>query len=569
MTTARSPTCGRANPDARALMAAAVAPTIELEATVLSHMWQVYESPARFKVVAGGRRSAKTGTALRCAMAGHGPVDPITGIHKRPGVFEGAQIAWLAPDYKQADAVWRKEIRPRLSGVPGVTIHKSDRIVEVPAVGGLLEIRTNENIDSLRGNKYHGVVPDEAAYLDFEYAWNDVISKCLIDYAGWLFVPSTTNAGPDGNDTRRIPSYFNLIVAALTGNTIYDDTGVELPKVNPSEWAYFHFRTRDNPILPADEIEREYNQYPPDSPVRQQELDALLIRAHAGRAFPEFDTTVHVVPTRKWNPDNWDYYAGLDWGYRQGAFQVWGVDPDGNIELCWEYYDDFRNLHAREAAERIFRAGRINMPLPEMIFHDDQMTQDTGVAGGMRLIDEWAQGMARVFPDPNRMPMMRASAKQGRDRMTYRQLKKNVMHRYLAYRDIRDPDTGHLEPWAMPKLRVQAHCKGFIREMLSLPLAPHDATDVDTDAPDHAYDCACFVLVARPEPPGEPVRKRTYDEFSIEELEDRKRNRGGRPRQTGSIEDVSPLMPDDDGPVEGLGFTGFRMPDAHEFIEIE
>lgn len=461
-------------------------------------MRAAYESSARFKPWPMGRRAAKTRTALSCAMCGHGPIVPVTGQHLYRGVFEGAQIAWVSPDYKQADAVWRKEIRPRLAGKPGVTISKTDRIVTVECNNGetgLLEIRSNENVDAIRGNHYHGIVCDEAGYFDLEYAWHDVIEPALVDKAGWAIMASTTNAGKDGNEEARIPSYFNLMVAQLTQNPIYDDLGIEMPELDPNIWQVFHRRTRDNPVLPKAEVERIYAQHTPDSPTLQQEYDALLIRAHGGRAFPEFDD-VHVVPTKRYANPDYNYYGCLDWGYVQGAYYLISVDPDGRCELIWEYYDDFKRKHAAEAAEEIFTLSR-HLPLPKAIYFDNQMAADTGVKGGMRLIDEWNAGLAKMVRNPQYTPIMIPSAKEGQGRKTYRQTKKNIMHKYLQWEDIRDPRSNELQPWAAPKLRVQAHCKGFIREMMSLSVADHDVEDVDTTQPDHCLIGSTLVLVDR------------------------------------------------------------------------
>lgn len=488
-------------------------------------MRAAYESPARFKPWPMGRRAAKTRTALSCAMCGHGPIVPVTGQHLYRGVFEGAQIAWVSPDYKQADAVWRKEIRPRLAGKPGVTISKTDRIVTVECNNGetgLLEIRSNENVDAIRGNHYHGIVCDEAGYFDLEYAWHDVIEPALVDKAGWAIMASTTNAGKDGNEAARIPSYFNLIVAQLTQNPIYDDLGIEMPELDPNIWQVFHRRTRDNPVLPKAEVERIYAQHTPDSPTLQQEYDALLIRAHGGLAFPEFETTgnVHVVPTRRYANPDYHYYASLDWGYRQGSYNLFSVDQDGRIEMVWEFYEEFQRLHAAEAAERILLASR-HLPVPKAVYFDSQMAADTGVKGGMRLIDEWNEGMAKVIRNSQYTPVMIPSAKEGQGRKTYRQTKKNIMHRYLQWEDIRDPRSGELQPWAAPKLRIQAHCKGFIREMSSLSIADHDAEDVDTTQPDHGFDSCCFMLVARALAPDHVEPPTNYDIFTMESLKER------------------------------------------------
>ena len=172
----------------------------------LHHQQAVLASSARFNLVRAGRRWGKSRMSLLAALLGWGDKG------QRRGAIQGGEILWLCPDYPQSRAIWREEIEPRCKGVLGITVREQERRVEFPG-GGALELRSAEAIDGIRGRRLDGVVVDEGAHLDLEYAWTVVLRPALLDRAGWALFPSTPNAGQDGNAAKRAPSYFNVLCA--------------------------------------------------------------------------------------------------------------------------------------------------------------------------------------------------------------------------------------------------------------------------------------------------------------------------------------------------------------------
>jgi hypothetical protein len=84
-----------------------------------------------------------------------------------------------------------------------------------------------------------------------------------------------------------------------------------------------------------------------------------------------------------------------------------------------------------------------------------------------------------------------------------RKTKKNLFHRYLAWKDVRypagDARAGQVVPWHRPRLRFQQRCRHAIRTIPALPVDPdRPEDDIDTGAEDHPYDGACNVLMAAP-----------------------------------------------------------------------
>lgn len=271
----------------------------------LPHQLPMLDSDARFKTWRAGRRTGKSRGGFIAGVAGHGP------DRMRRGMLQGGDILWVAPDYPQSKAIWREEVRPRFAGRPWCVLNEVDRRVEIPGLGSL-EIRSAEAIDGVRGRRLDGVLLDEAAYFDLEYAWNAVLRPALADRAGWAIFQSTTNAGFDGNAMRRVPSYFNLLCERAERGEL------------GAEWAAFHNRTGDNPKLPAAEVAALYAEYPPGSATAAQELDADL-HVQGGR-FYALDADTHLVepaalpsPRPAW----WEVWGAFDWGF--GHWAVFGL----------------------------------------------------------------------------------------------------------------------------------------------------------------------------------------------------------------------------------------------------
>jgi predicted phage terminase large subunit-like protein len=244
----------------------------ELQVPILDH-------PARFKGIRAGRRVGKTRLEFIAAIRGHGPLVEIDrgfdehGVKRAPlirrkwkGIAHGADIVWIAPDYGQADAIWEEEILPRFEGKAGVTISEKHKLVGFgrflgkdrkgePVYQGSLRLRSAENINSVRGKKFDGVIVDEAAFLKFFHAWRRVLRPTLIDRKGWAIIASTTDIGSD----------FNALIVSI-----------EKKQRGPS-WHSWHLRTFDNPYIDEEERRELQLEYVAGSAEEQQELGADLL----------------------------------------------------------------------------------------------------------------------------------------------------------------------------------------------------------------------------------------------------------------------------------------------------
>lgn len=298
-------------------MGVAAIPTSGVEGTLylpapLPHQRPVLDSASKRKLWRAGRRTGKSRAALLAAADGHGPRDK-QGLPALKGALQGGDILWISPDYPQSAAIWREEILPRFEGLPGVTVWKSERRIEIAGLGSL-ELRSAEAIDGVRGRRFDGVIVDEAAYLDLEYSLGAVIMPTLVDRDGWLLLISSPNGGHDGNSQKRVPSWFNLLAEEIEA------------KQRP-EWSAWHNKTEDNPTLSRSVIAQLRAEYPEGSVTAQQELDALLV-AGGGRFYPELlgpegmdRFLVDLERTDKvfGLPDWAEFWGSYDWGYSHPA----------------------------------------------------------------------------------------------------------------------------------------------------------------------------------------------------------------------------------------------------------
>lgn len=134
----------------------------------------LYLHPARFHVVACGRRWGKT-------MFGK--------IIAAQSLFHyGVDVWWVSPTYKMASSIWREFSR---AYQPQITwSNASDHIMEL-STGATLTIWTGEAADTMRGGAPGLVIIDEAAMIRDEEMWPAVIRPALSDKQGRALFLST------------------------------------------------------------------------------------------------------------------------------------------------------------------------------------------------------------------------------------------------------------------------------------------------------------------------------------------------------------------------------------------
>jgi hypothetical protein len=181
--------------------------------------WQLecWQSKARFKVIAAGRRCGKSNLAIKMLLA------------KALEAPEGSAVLYCAPTLAQARQIaWEALIEQGGSLVKSAHVNNMDIVL---TTGRKIYIRSGENKDALRGLKLYFAVIDEASFVP-EDVFTKIIRPALADLKGEAVIIST----PDGRN-----HFYEWFQMGMSGTN--------------SEWKSWHLTTRDNPTIPPEEIE--------------------------------------------------------------------------------------------------------------------------------------------------------------------------------------------------------------------------------------------------------------------------------------------------------------------------
>ena len=457
---------------------------------LLEHQTPVALHPARFKVLRKGRRWGKDRLAFNVSWFGHGPE------HRHPGIVDGWDVAWLAPDYPQARIIWQEEIEPRFRGVPGVELNETEHSVTISGCGAL-HLRSSENMTSIRGlgKRLIGVVVNEAAHLDLAYAWRQIIRPALADNHGWALIMSTTNSGTDGGTddqgSRRVPSYFNTLCEEIRAGQRSED------------WAEFAGTAEENPKIDPKEFAALVAEYPEGSIALQEEIYARLLAPGVGLAFPEWRDDRHVID-RFQVPKHWSWVAGYDWGWHQpSVFVLCVIGEEHQVVVMRErkwVKTDGRTMGA-DIADLCLGMGI----RPEYIAADSSIAGVPARKGFGNMGEEIQLGITerwRSRGSPLAPPGILYVPKGRESRVA----RAGLLHRYLKCADAADGTP------LVPRLRLLRECAYCVSTIPKLPPDPQRPEDVDTTADDHGYDALTYLLLTRGPLVDAPAETPLYDE---------------------------------------------------------
>lgn len=262
--------------------------------TIASH-------PARFKVVACGRRFGKTTMAM-----GELVLNALTTPRS---------VWWyVAPTYRQAKNIaWRMLLELYFNLPKELQGQKNEAELWIEIANkGRIELKGADNEDSLRGVKLNGIVIDEVASIrGWDTLWQEVLRPSLTDLKGSGMFIST-------------PKGFNHF---------YEMYQKEQTDV---DYKSFRFTSYDNPMLDSKEIEKAQLELSEDSFAQEYLAD---FRKQTGLIYKEFDRKVHVKPDFDLNL-GWRFYRAMDFGAVNATVCLWiAVDNSDSIYVFDEYYN--------------------------------------------------------------------------------------------------------------------------------------------------------------------------------------------------------------------------------------
>jgi len=255
----------------------------------------IFESPARFKVVAAGRRFGKTflGGALVLLAALSKP---------------DAVVWWLSPSHSQSRDVMRYV--SKLIPHSHRDINRSTGEIFFPN-GSVIAFKSGDRFDNLRGAGLDFVVIDEAAQLS-EELWKSVVRPMLADKLGRALLISTFNGE----------------------NWFYDVHRFAIDPAN-TEWECWTFITATNPLIDPAEIEEARRGMPKE--VFEQEFMCSPL-AFSGAVFSSERLTAAYAAQQGLGAlaHGRPHEAGLDWGWNTTALEVCAELADGRIAWVGE-----------------------------------------------------------------------------------------------------------------------------------------------------------------------------------------------------------------------------------------
>lgn len=242
----------------------------KLNIKFLPKQQEIYESPARFKIIACGRRFGKTW------LSAYSIILSALGAPNRTFFV-------LSPSYSQTRILWRM-IKKTLPKEAIKRVMEGELYIELQN-GSMIFAKSGDNPDSLRGEGLDGCVLDECAMLRSE-VWNEAIRPALSDKNGWAIFIST----PKGKNW-----FYELFLRGQDQNQ--------------KEFKSFQYPSWENPLLKQSEIE-EMRKSMPEVSFRQEVMAEFLDAG--GLVFRGLDKVLNSIPEA---PIKGEFYViGVDLG---------------------------------------------------------------------------------------------------------------------------------------------------------------------------------------------------------------------------------------------------------------
>ncbi len=347
-----------------------------------------------------------------------------------------------------------RELYPK--AFPGCKYREVEKLWNFPS-GAKIEfgfLERDADVYRYQGQAYSWIGFDEITHLPTEFSWNYLASRLrTTDSEIVPYMRCTANPGGVGASWVK----KRYIDPTPPNESFLGEDGLTR-KFIPA-------RLQDNPYLATDgRYETMLNALPPTQ--RKQLLEGNW-DVSEGAAFVEFSPVLHVIPPFE-IPINWERVKGIDYGYASESACVWGaIDPeDGTLVIYRELYR--KGLLGTELAEML-TAMEVEDPFSIQGVLDTACWNRTGTTGptvGETLL---RAGHKLRRADKNRI--------QG----------KIQVHEYLKVTQS-----------GRPRLQIFNTCPHLIRELQSIPLDKSNPEDVNTHAPDHAYDALRYLIMSRP-----------------------------------------------------------------------
>ena len=378
-------------------------------------------------------------------------IDPLRYAHK--SAHRALILRRTMPELRELIDKSR-ELYPK--AFPGCKYKEVEKLWNFPS-GAKVEfgfLERDADVYRYQGQAYSWIGFDEITHLPTEFGWNYLASRLrTTDSEIMTYMRCTAN--PGGVGAMWVKKRY---VDPAPPNESFRGQDNLTRKFIPA-------RLEDNPYLAKDgRYEEMLLALPPTQ--RKQLLEGNW-DVNEGAAFTEFDVDTHVIiPFGV--PLGWERVKGIDYGYASESACIWGtLDPsDGTLIIYRELYR--KGLTGEELGALIAKM-EVEDPYSIQGVLDTSAWARTGTVGptvGESLV---RAGHKLRRADKNRI--------QG----------KIQIHEYLR-----------VQQSGRPRLQIFNTCPNLIRELQGIPLDKNNPEDVDTHAPDHAYDALRYLIMSRP-----------------------------------------------------------------------
>ena len=284
------------------------------------HQAQLHFDPkGKVFVVSSGQRAGKTISAAAEVVA-------MLNVER--------SRTWIAaPNYELTDRcfsqVWDWVVRQNVCGWPPGAIVKKSRTKDSRYIetvwGAFVQGKSLENPDSCVGEQLDLLIVDEAARIQTEKIWLDVLQPRLVNRKGTAILISS----PRGHN------WFAQ----------YWDRGSQ-PEFRKDGWRRINYATSDNPYVDPKWLEKIKREVP-ESVWNQEYLG--IPQRFSGLIWPEYRDTLYdpsspssgghlFDPATMPVSSDWTHYMAGDIGYRHPTAWLWGaVDEEDNLWIYDEY----------------------------------------------------------------------------------------------------------------------------------------------------------------------------------------------------------------------------------------
>ena len=347
-----------------------------------------------------------------------------------------------------------RELYPK--AFPGCKYREVEKLWNFPS-GAKIEfgfLERDADVYRYQGQAYSWIGFDEITHLPTEFSWNYLASR-LRTTDPEIIPYMRCTANPGGVGAHWVKKRY--VDAEIPNTSFIGQDGLQR-KFIPA-------RLEDNPYLALDgRYEKMLKALPPTQ--RRQLLEGNW-DVNEGAAFTEFSLDNHIIAPFE-IPIHWERIKGIDYGYASESACIWAtIDPsDGTLIVYRELYK--KGLTGHDLG-LIITEMELDDPFAVSGVLDTSAWSQTGTTGptvGETLV---RQGHKLRRADKNRI--------QG----------KIQIHEYLK-----------IQQSGRPRLQIFNTCPSLIRELQSIPLDKSRPEDVDTHAPDHAYDALRYLIMSRP-----------------------------------------------------------------------